>query len=66
MKLVLSASIIISGMNEEMFGTKWGGEDWEFVDRIIMKRLEIIHQRLPGFYHIYHSTLGTWDGTKLF
>lgn len=53
-------------MDEEKFGGKWGGEDWDLVERIIKNKIEVIHHRIPGYYHLYHSTKGTWDGTKLF
>lgn len=56
----------IGGMDEEKFGGKWGGEDWDLVERIIKNKIEVIHHRIPGYYHLYHSTKGTWDGTKLF
>ena len=51
-------------MNETRFSQKWGGEDWEFVDRILINKMEVIHHRLPGYYHLYHSNKNTWDGTK--
>ncbi|XP_066932285.1 uncharacterized protein [Clytia hemisphaerica] len=54
----------IGGMNETRFSQKWGGEDWEFVDRVLINKMEVIHHRLPGYYHIYHSNKNTWDGTK--
>lgn len=52
-------------MNENQFGTSWGGEDWELLDRIIMAGYYVIHNRLPRFYHIFHSNHDTWDGLKL-
>eukprot|EP00795_Rhopilema_esculentum_P015640 gene15640-6924_t len=66
MSIYKSDWLRVGGMNETFFKYKWGGEDWEFVDRVVMSRLEIVHPRLPGFYHIYHSTIGTWDGSKTF
>eukprot|EP00795_Rhopilema_esculentum_P015639 gene15639-6923_t len=66
MSIYKSDWLRVGGMNETFFKYKWGGEDWEFVDRVVMGRLEIVHPRLPGFYHIYHSTIGTWDGSKKF
>lgn len=43
-----------------MFSEKWGGEDWEVMDRIVGKGIYIIHQRLPRFYHIHHVRKGMW------
>lgn len=54
----------VGGMNEKEFGAKWGGEDWELVDRIVSNGLYLIHIRLPRFYHIHHSNQGLWDGRK--
>ncbi|KXJ19166.1 N-acetyl-beta-glucosaminyl-glycoprotein 4-beta-N-acetylgalactosaminyltransferase 1 [Exaiptasia diaphana] len=49
------------GMNEKEFKNKWGGEDWEMVDRVINKGYEIEKLRLPGFYHFYHNRKGMWN-----
>ena len=43
-----------------MFNEKWGGEDWEVMDRIVSKGIYIIHQRLPRFYHIHHDRSKMW------
>ncbi|XP_065659547.1 uncharacterized protein LOC100206109 [Hydra vulgaris] len=56
----------IGGMDEKRFGERWGGEDWELIDRVLKNKIEVIHHRIPGYYHLYHSTRGTWDGSKLF
>lgn len=55
----------LSGFNEKMFGKKWGGEDWEVVDRIVRQGIFVIHNRLPRFYHLFHSNNKAWDGTHL-
>uniref|UniRef100_A0A7M5XCJ4 Hexosyltransferase n=1 Tax=Clytia hemisphaerica TaxID=252671 RepID=A0A7M5XCJ4_9CNID len=46
--------------NEKLFGTKWGGEDWEVMDRMVAKGYYIVHQRLPRFYHLHHGRAGMW------
>uniref|UniRef100_A0A7M6DS34 Hexosyltransferase n=1 Tax=Clytia hemisphaerica TaxID=252671 RepID=A0A7M6DS34_9CNID len=51
----------VGGFNEKMFADKWGGEDWELVDRIIATGIQIIHYRLPRFYHLYHSRKKMWN-----
>jgi len=50
-----------SGFNEKLFGNKWGGEDWEVMDRIVSKGINIIHQRSPRFYHLFHNRAGMWN-----
>ena len=57
-------SYIFLGMNEKRFGTQWGGEDWDFANRVLAHGLEIIHNRWAGYWHIYHTTKDTWDGSK--
>lgn len=52
------------GMNEKEFGTAWGGEDWELLDRLIRNGYYLFHAMLPRFYHVFHSNKDTWDGTK--
>ena len=51
-------------MNEEKFGTQWGGEDWDFANRVLRNGLEMIHNRWPGYWHIFHTTKDTWNGSK--
>lgn len=61
MAMYRSDWITVGGFNEEMFANKWGGEDWELVDRIIEHGFHIIHYRLPRFYHLVHSRKEMWD-----
>ena len=48
-------------MNVEDFTTKWGGEDWDLVDRVLSARLEIERLKQPGLLHYYHSHTGMWQ-----
>lgn len=49
------------GMNVQDFQDKWGGEDWEMIDRVLAVGLEVERLRMPGFYHFYHNKDGMWD-----
>lgn len=51
----------IGGYNEKLYGSKWGGEDWEILDRILANGLYVIKQRMQRFYHIYHSRKSMWN-----
>ena len=48
-------------MNVKDFSTKWGGEDWDLVDRVLSSQLEIKRLKQPGLFHYYHSRTGMWQ-----
>ena len=33
--------LILKGMNTEKFKYKWGGEDWDLMDRVVNAQLEV-------------------------
>ena len=50
-----------TGMNVRDFTTKWGGEDWDLIDRVLSAQLEIERLKQPGLFHYYHSHKGMWN-----
>jgi len=41
------------GMNTKDYKYKWGGEDWDLLDRVLMASLEVERNKYPGLYHHY-------------
>lgn len=52
--------ICFLGMNVKDFTTKWGGEDWDLIDRVFSVQLEVERLKQPGLFHYYHTHKGMW------
>lgn len=49
------------GMNTEDFKHKWGGEDWDVLDRVLNVHLEVERIKYPGLYHHFHTKQRDWS-----
>ncbi|KAK3738436.1 hypothetical protein QZH41_017073, partial [Actinostola sp. cb2023] len=52
----------IGGLDEETYKNKWGGEDWDLMEKVVGGGLE--YERLKHFnmFHFKHSRKGMWTG----
>ena len=51
----------VGGLNEKAFDEKWGGEDWDFMERIVYSGMEYDRVRHPKIFHYFHSKNGMWN-----
>jgi beta-1,4-N-acetylgalactosaminyltransferase 4 len=56
----------VGGMDTSRFRDKWGGEDWDFLDRTMSNAFDVERLRIPHFFHNYHSHAGMWGDKTLF
>ena len=58
---LMQAYVLSIGMNTEDYKYKWGGEDWDLLDRVINAELKVVRIKHPGLYHHYHTKQKIWN-----
>lgn len=53
--------ILFLGMNVEEYKFKWGGEDWDLFDCVLMLFIEVERLRYLGFYYYYYIKIKMWS-----
>lgn len=56
--------IRFGGMNEKEFGHKWGGEDSEMMDRVLIADIRVHKLNIPGLFHFFHDKKGLWKTSR--
>ena len=54
-------SFTLLGMNTRDFKYKWGGEDWDLLDRVLMLPIEVERIKHPGLFHHFHAKRMQWN-----
>ena len=52
----------LGGLGQEHFDKKWGGEDWDLMERIVASGMEYERLRNTKIFHHWHSRQGMWTG----
>lgn len=50
----------IGGFNEKVFDEKWGGEDWDFMERFVWFSMEYDRVWYFKIFYYYYSKCGMW------
>ncbi|XP_022788351.1 beta-1,4-N-acetylgalactosaminyltransferase 3-like [Stylophora pistillata] len=61
MSIYKSDWVRFKGMNTEDYKYKWGGEDWDLLDRVINAELKVVRIKHAGLYHHYHTKQKSWN-----
>ncbi|XP_075894006.1 beta-1,4-N-acetylgalactosaminyltransferase 3-like [Nelusetta ayraudi] len=51
----------VGGMNTKDYTDRWGGEDWELIDRVFQSGMEVERINVKNLFHYYHTRQGMWN-----